>query len=112
MNQSTIRIDLSPAKTCASPRNRISEPMVTMIEGSCSTMTKKALKAPMASPAIRPSPTASGTGTPDAWAQAKMQADNAMLAAGDRSISPAMMTMVRTSATSAISADSAKLRKM
>ena len=34
-----------------------------------------------------------GMGMPDACAQAKRQADSAMLAAGDRSISPAMITM-------------------
>ena len=47
---------------------------------------------------------AKGIGMPDACAQAKTQAESAMLAAGERSISPAMITIVRTSATIATSA--------
>ena len=47
---------------------------------------------------------ANGIGTPEACAQAKMQAESAMLAAGERSISPAMITIVSTRATIANSA--------
>ena len=53
-----------------------------------------------------------GMGMPDACAQANRQADNAMFDAGDRSISPAMMTSVSTSATIANSAESVKLLRM
>ena len=42
---------------------------------------------------------ASGIGRPACCSQAKTQAESAMFAAGERSISPAMMTMVSTSAT-------------
>ena len=86
--------------------------MVTMIDGSCSAITMKALSAPMASPARSPMAMASGIGTPAACAQAKRLADSAMLAAPERSISPAMMSIVRMSATSAISAYSVKLSRM
>ena len=78
--------------------------MVTMIEGSCSAITMTPLIAPITRPEKRPMTMASGIGMPEACAQAKMQAESAMLAAGDRSISPEMITIVRTSATIATSA--------
>lgn len=84
---------------CASPRYSVSVPMVTMIEGSCRRMISSALNAPISSPATSPTAMASGI-DPVAWkVQAKRQAESAMLAAGDRSISPAMITMVSTRAT-------------
>ena len=86
--------------------------MVTMIEGSCIRIDMKALRPPMARPAASPTTTASGSASPASCAQAKIQADSAMFAAGDRSISPEITTIVRTSATIDISAVSVKLRRM
>ena len=91
----------------------VSVPMVTMIEGSCRPMTSKALKSP-SSEAREPRQTsdASGIGTPACSTQAKRQADSAMVEAGERSISPAMMTMVSTSAISDSSAVQVEASRM
>ena len=75
--------------------------MVTMIDGSPKPITSTALNSPMASPATSPRAMQSSIGTPARKQAAKMQADSAIVAAGDRSISPAMMTSVSTSATMA-----------
>ena len=55
---SGTRIDLSPAITCASPRKKISVPIVTMIEGSCIRIDKKAFSAPIIKPANKATNTA------------------------------------------------------
>ncbi len=74
--------------------------MVAMIDGSCSPTTSQALNAPKPAPVSSPTSIARPIGSP-AWKMAaKTQADSAIVAAGDRSISPEMITMVRTSATS------------
>ncbi len=67
-------------------------------------MVKTALTAPITTPDARPMATAMGIGTPACCSQAKMQAERAMFAAGERSISPEMITIVRTRATIATSA--------
>ena len=112
MKLSGTRIELSPAITCARPRKKISVPMVTMIEGSCMRIVMKALSAPIARPANRPTRTASGRGTPASCTQANIQAERAMFEAAERSISPEMTTIVSTSATMDISAVRVKLRRM
>ena len=86
--------------------------MVTMIEGSWKMITMRALSAPMASPAPSPTAMATGIGSPMSCAKANRQAESAMLDAGDRSISPEMITMVSTSATIASSAESVKLLRI
>ena len=57
-------MDLSPAITWAKPRYMISVPIVTMIEGNCSPITNRPLKAPRPTPAAKDSAMAIGIGVP------------------------------------------------
>ena len=86
--------------------------MVTISDGSCRPMTRKALKSPRRNPEPTQTMTASGIGRPACSTQAKRQAVSAIVEAGERSISPAMITMVSISAISDSSAVSVKLSRM
>ena len=82
-------------------------PMVTTMEGSLSPATKKPLKAPHNSPVPMPMATRPDVPTP-IWTAAPMAVEaSAMMAATDRSISPAM---IRSAMAKAMIAFSVKLK--